>query len=133
MEKTILRAFDNLPGIQSPDNLKSDKKIYELRIYESPGLSAAKKKIQMFNEGGELQIFKSSGLQPIFFGETIAGRNMPNLQYLLAFESIETREINWTKFENNPDWIKLKSEPEYADLISRITDIILKPASFSQI
>lgn len=134
MEKTILRAFNYLPEIQLPANLKKNEtRIFEMRIYQSPGIAAAKKKIEMFNEGGELEIFKKTGLRPVFFGETIIGRDMPNLLYLLVFENMDTREKNWNKFENHPDWIKLKSEPDYADLVSSITDIILKPTICSQI
>jgi NIPSNAP len=134
MEKTVLRAFDELPEIRVPINLSSEEtKIYEMRIYKSPGLSAAKRKIQMFNEGGELEIFIKTGLQPLFFGETIIGRNLPSLQYMLVFANMEAREKNWAEFENHPDWKKLKTNPNYINIVSCITDIILKPASYSQI
>ena len=46
---------------------------------------------------------------------------------------MEIREKNWNEFENHSDWIKLNSEPEYKDLVSSITDIILKPTLCSQI
>ncbi len=134
MEKTLLRAFDYLPEIHVPDKQERNKvKVYEMRIYQSPGFAAAKKKIQMFDEGGELEIFKKTGLEPVFFGETIIGPDMPNLIYMLVFENMEAREKNWAEFENNSDWKKLSGKPEYAGLVSCITDIILKSASCSQI
>lgn len=134
MEKSLLRAFNNLPQIQIPDNLMTNSsRIYELRIYESASAVAARKKIHMFNEGGEIEIFKKTGLQPVFFGETIIGQQMPNLHYMLAFENMASRDKNWDQFRNHPDWNKLKSDPYYANTVSCITDIILKPTAFSQI
>lgn len=134
MEKSILRAFNQLPQILAPENLlKNDSRIYEIRTYESHSFLAAKRKIQMFNEGGEIDIFKKTGLQPVMFAETIAGLNMPNLQYMLVFENMADRDKKWGIFRDSPEWDKLKSDPYYADTVSCITDVILKPASFSQI
>jgi len=134
MEKTILRAFNSLPTIEIPmDILNNPNRIYEIRIYESPNAIAAKKKIQIFNEGGEIAIFKNTGLRPVLFGETIACAAMPNLQYMLVFNSMEERDKNWGLFVNSDGWNKLKQDPYYADTVSNITDIILKPTAFSQI
>ena len=58
---------------------------------------------------------------------------MPNLTYMLAFEDMTERDKNWDIFRNHPDWLKLKSDPQYKDTVSNITDIILRPASYSQI
>jgi len=134
MEKSILRTFNNLPQLMVPENLmKNDSRIYEIRTYESHSLLAAKRKIQMFNEGGEIDIFKKTGLQPVMFAETIAGPQMPNLQYMLVFENMTDRDKKWDVFRDSPEWDKLKSDPFYADTVSCITDVILKPAQFSQI
>ncbi len=134
MEKSILRTFNNLPQIEVPEYLlKKESRIYEIRTYESHSLLAAKRKIQMFNEGGEIDIFKKSGLQPVMFAETLAGPQMPNLQYMLVFEDMADRDKKWNVFRDSPEWDKLKSDPFYADTVSCITDVILKPTTFSQI
>ncbi len=134
MEKTIMRAFNELPTVEAPTNMmQNPNRIYEIRIYESSSAIVAKKKIHMFNEGGEIGIFKKTGLRPVFFGETIAGQQMPNLQYMLVFDNMEARDKNWDVFRNDPDWTKLKNNTYYADTVSCITDIILKPLAFSQI
>ncbi len=41
----------------------------------------------------------------------------------------------WQKFIKHPDWTALKSKPEYADkkILCGITNILLKPAPYSQI
>lgn len=134
MEKMIFRNFNYLPVIEVPTEMMGNSsRIYEIRIYESPGMVAAKKKVHMFNEGGEIDIFKKTGLRPVFFGECLAGADMPNLYYMLVFNNIQERDANWQTFIKSPEWAKLSKESYYADTVSGITDIILRPAAFSQI
>jgi hypothetical protein len=132
-ESSLLRAFSGMPELELP--VKSPNRVLQLRIYESPTVKAGQKKIEMFNDAGEIKIFREVGLHPVFFGQTLIGSRMPNLIYLLAFESEEELSANWRKFGAHPLWQKLKGMPEYADkkLVSKITNLILKPAEYSQI
>ncbi len=132
--KTILKAFTSLPEIQVPTQKKiNSPRIFQVRTYESPNLLAARKKIHMFNEGGEIDIFKKTGLQPVLFGETIAGDRIPSLVYILAFDDMTTLEKNWAAFRIDPNWIALKENPFYSDTVSCINDWIWTPTPFSQI
>lgn len=134
MEKSIYRAFDQIPTLEEPEDLMSIKdRIYELRTYESPSMVAAKKKVHMFNEGGEIAIFRKTGLRPVFFGECVSGDGMPKLAYMLAFKSLQDRDSNWSNFTKDPDWARISKDPYYKDTVSSISDIILRPAAFSQI
>jgi len=134
MEKTIMKAFTNLPEIQVPTQKKENKpRIFQVRTYESPSLTAAKRKIHMFNEGGEIAIFQKTGLQPILFGEVICGDRMPSLVYILAFDDFEAMNKGWSVFGNDPDWKKLSGDTFYAETVSRINDWIWTPTGFSQI
>ena len=65
MESSLMLAFKDMPKLEVPEK---KGRIFELRIYESHSIKAAKKKIDMFNEGGEIAIFRKTGLQPVFFG-----------------------------------------------------------------
>ncbi len=132
-ESTLLRSFEYMPKIEAPKKLVGKDHVIEMRTYESHSYIYAQKKIQMFNEGGEIEIFKKTGLSPVFFGETIAGPSMPNLTYMVAFKDMEEHDKNWKTFVESEGWNKLKKDPQYKDTVSNITDIILKPASFSQI
>ena len=87
----------------------------------------------MFNEGGEIDVFRKTGLRPVFFGETLAGPLMPNLTYMLVFDSEESQAEHWDEFRNHPDWLALREDKQYKDTVSNVTDFILRPASFSQI
>ena len=134
VESSLLVAFDELPTLQVPSQKKEGKpRIFELRTYESHSIKAGKKKIEMFNKGGEIAIFKKTGLQPVFFAETVIGPKMPNLTYMLAFDDMAARDAAWKAFISDPDWDKLKADPQYKDTVSNITDVILRPAPYSQV
>jgi hypothetical protein len=129
-ESSLMAAFSHMPKLEVPEK---KSRIFELRIYESHGIKAAKKKIEMFNQGGEIAIFRKTGLQPVFFGETLIGPKLPNLTYMLVFENMIERDKRWRTFGQNPEWRKLRSDPAYKDTVSNITDIFLRPTRYSQI
>jgi hypothetical protein len=130
MESSLMMAFKGLPQLRVPEK---KSRIFELRTYESHSIKAAKKKIEMFNEGGEIKVFLKTGLQPVFFGETLIGPKMPNLTYMLVFDDMTDRDAKWKVFGDDPEWKKLSGNPEYKDTVSNVTDIILRPTAYSQI
>jgi hypothetical protein len=129
-ESSLMAAFKEMPRLAVPEK---KARIFELRTYESHSIKAAKKKVEMFNEGGEIALFKKTGLQPVFFGETIIGPKLPNLNYMLVFADLAERDKNWAMFISDPGWKELSANPAYKDNVSNITDIILQPTSYSQI
>jgi hypothetical protein len=131
MESTLLLAFDHMPKLAIP--AKGPERLLQLRIYESANRAKNKKKIEMFNEGGEIRIFLKTGLMPVFFGEAIIGPRMPNLTYMLGFESKQEMDAAWKRFLEDPEWLKLKADPQYEDTVSNIINLILRPAAGSQI
>ena len=58
---------------------------------------------------------------------------MPNLTYMLVFEDMADRDESWKTFIDDPDWKTLSADAYYKDTVSNITDIILRPAPFSQL
>jgi hypothetical protein len=133
MERSLMRAFKGMPKVESAKKTVGDQRIMELRIYESHNYIKGQKKIDMFNDAGEIKIFRETGLTPVFFGETIFGKMMPNLTYMLAFKDMADRDKNWQTFVNSPGWASIKDLAEYKDTVSNITDIIMRPAGCSQI
>ena len=110
-------------------------RVFQLRIYESPSVAMGFKKIEMFNDAGELDVFRQVGLTGVFFGQSLVGSKMPNLTYMLGFESKQEQEAAWKRFGASPGWLKLKAMPEYADkrILCGITNLLLTPAEYSQI
>jgi hypothetical protein len=72
-------------------------------------------------------------MDPVFFGESLIGPKLPNLTYMLGFDDMDAKEKAWSKFRVDPDWLKLKANTYYKDTVSNITNIMLRPASCSQI
>lgn len=134
MENSLLRAFNVMPAIAVPPVGNRPPRIFELRTYESNNVKAGKTKIRMFNEG-EAAIFTRLGMAPVFFGETIVGRNLPNLTYMLSFDSLAARDKLWSAFGSDPEWQKLRAQPGYADaeIVSNISNSILRPLASSPI
>ena len=133
VERSLMRAFDGMPKVEPALKSVGKKRILEVRIYESHNYIKGQKKIDMFNNAGEIQIFRDTGLTPVFFGETIFGQLMPNLTYMLAFKDMNDRDKNWDKFRTSDGWAAIKDLEEYKETVSNITDIIMRPAGCSQI
>ncbi len=130
-ESSLMLAFDGHPKLTVPSDKES--RILQLRTYESHSIERAQKKIEMFNEGGEIEIFRRTGMNPVFFGESLIGAKLPNLTYMLGFDDQEAMDEAWAAFRAHPDWDKLKQDPQYADTVSNVTNILLRPAACSQI
>jgi len=131
IESAFMLAFDGVPQVQVPE--KTDGRLFQLRTYESHSQAKAFKKIKMFNEGGELAIFRKCRMTPVFFGETLVGGKLPNLTYMLTFPDMAAKDAGWKKFIGHPQWKTLSKDPEYKDTVSHITNIMLAPAACSQI
>ena len=84
----------------------------------------------MFNEG-EIDIFDELNFNGIFYGEPLAGANMPNLVYLTAFENMEDRDAHWATFSGYPAWLALKANSEYDNTVSKNDKRLLRPTSYS--
>lgn len=130
-ESSLLLAFDQCRKVEVPS--KMDTRIFQLRIYESHNAMMAKRKIEMFNTGGEIEVFRLTGIHPVFFGESIIGSRMPNLTYMVGFDDADAQKKAWDAFQKHPKWNELKDDPYYADTVSNITNLVLRPSESSQI
>jgi hypothetical protein len=133
IESSLLLAFKGMPRIEAP--ALSPGRVFQLRTYESPSAKTGLKKIEMFNDAGEIRIFREVGLNPVFFGQTLIGNKLPNLTYMLTFKSTDEQKAAWKRFIEHPDWKRLSSLPEYSDkaILCGITNLSLVPAEYSQV
>ena len=129
IERQLMYAFAGMPRVQIP---RTGQRMFELRMYESHNELKARLKIEMFNEA-ELAIFKKVGLDPVFFGETLFGSNLPNLTYMLGYRDEAEKDQVWKAFLADPDWVALKDQERYRDTVSTIVSRFLKPTGYSQI
>ncbi|MEP7279608.1 MAG: NIPSNAP family protein, partial [Bacteroidota bacterium] len=104
---------------------------YELRSYESPTENLHINKVHMFNEGGEIPLFKRLKFNAIFYADVINGSHMPNLMYMTSFENMEAREQHWKTFATDAEWKKLVALPEYQHNVSKAEIILCRAAGYS--
>ncbi len=128
---SLFLAFESCPQVTQVT--AAADRVLQLRIYNSYTIERNAKKIEMFEQGGEIGVFRACGMPPVFFGQALAGEKLANLTYMLAFASPAEKEAAWKRFLAHPDWQKLKADPQYKDTANKITNIMLRPSKGSQI
>jgi hypothetical protein len=107
MTASILEAAAYSPEVAIR---KHDKpRYFEIRQYHSPTWSQLRALHERF-AGPEIKVFHKVGIFPILYTSTLIGDNMPNLTYLIPFDSLAAREKAWNAFAADPDWIKARAE-----------------------
>lgn len=133
-ESIYLFAFKDMPMLRTPRfSTPPSARIYELRSYESATEAKAAKKIEMFNEGGEIKLFEKLGFNAVFFGEVLAGSTKPNLMYMTSFADQKSRDDHWNTFRNHPEWKVMSGLEEYKNTVSKINIFLLRPTDYSGI
>lgn len=132
IQSELLIGMDCQPITNIPDGtLNNADRVYELRLYESANERLGHKKVSMFNNG-EVPIFIDCGIESIFIGQALIGPQQPSLTYLTVYPSDDARKASWKKFRSHPDWKKLSGDPQYANTVSHIDKLVLKPKTYSQ-
>jgi|HubBroStandDraft_5_1064220.scaffolds.fasta_scaffold156589_2 hypothetical protein len=127
LNTTILEAAAYSPEIVAG---KSDKlRYFELRTYHAPTMAQLIALHQRF-AGPEVRVFHRSGIFPLFYASTLIGANMPNLTYLIPFDSLAAREKAWAAFAADPEWIKARQESiDKSGQIVSVSDIAIYRAT----
>ena len=130
----LYRAFAGMTRMELPafSKAKVATRIFEMRDYESHSERAALSKMAMFNNG-EIALMKDLGMSPVFFGQGIAGPNLPHLRYITCGADLAAHLAPWGKFGPDPRWVKLRDDPQYKDNTSKNTARFLAPTTYSQI
>jgi hypothetical protein len=132
-ESTLMQAFTTMPAVRLPKlQAGPSERIYELRDYEAATEKLGENKIHQFNNG-ELDIFERLGFNTVFCGQVIAGKKMPDMMYMTAFESKAERDAHWKAFGSDPGWKELNAKPEYAHNFMRADIYLLHPTAYSEI
>lgn len=129
----FIEGFRLAPNLMIP-NLKSswEDRVYELRSYEGASEKKYLKKVEMFNEGGEIDIFKRLNFNAVFYGEVLSGPTMPNLMYMTSFENMKDRDAHWQSFRDDAAWKELSAKKEYEKTVSKNVTLFLKARPFSE-
>lgn len=131
-ESIFMKAFSDMPQCAVPSfTTPANERIYELRSYESATEAKAAKKIEMFNQGGEIKLFSQLGFNAVFYGEVLVGSHKPNLMYMTSFSDKASNETHWKDFGAHPIWKKLSAMEEYKNTVSKLYSYLLHPTSYS--
>ena len=133
-DSSLHATVPTLPGVEKPTGPNAGAgRLFELRTYRSDTEAARRRKIEMFEAGGELALFRRVGLSTVFFGRDLVGGGLPSLTYMVVFADAAAREKAWAAFGEHPEWVKMRSDPRYADTVSRIDSALLRPTDYSQL
>lgn len=130
----LYRAFASMPRLEQPAFSKARvaTRVLEMRDYESHNERAALSKMAMFDDG-ETALMRDLGMSPMFFGQGIAGPNLPHLRYVTSGPSLEAHLEAWSKFGPDPRWKAMSSDPKYKNNTSKNTARFLTPRDYSQL
>jgi hypothetical protein len=105
----LLQAAGYSPEIEIRKEAPKTPRVFELRVYHSP---SARQLVALHERfaGPEIKIFHRSGVHPLFYSSTVFGPAMPNLTYLIPFDSLAEREKAWAAFGGDPEWTKVRAE-----------------------
>ena len=108
-QRVLLRATDFSQEIVPPAEKPQRPRVFEIRVYHSP----TERQLRLVHErfaGPEIRIFHRSGIHPILYADTLAGPDMPNLTYIIPFNSLGDREKAWDTFGADAEWLKVREE-----------------------
>ncbi|MBI5766442.1 MAG: NIPSNAP family protein [Verrucomicrobia bacterium] len=130
----LYRAFKGMPRMEQPvfSKNRTPTRVFEMRDYESHSERAALSKMAMF-DNGETQLMRDLGMSPVFFGQSIAGPNLPHLRYMTSGSDLAAHLAGWAKFGPDPRWKAMSGDPQYKDNTSKNTARFLVPTAYSQI
>jgi NIPSNAP len=135
IESTLLEAFPSQPKLISTTLKSNPEAIYELRSYESPTEKLNRLKVDMFNRGDEIGLFKNLDFQALFYANVLSGSHMPNLIYMIAFPNLASRDAHWKAFGSSAQWKNISNDPQYQNNISvsHVDSYLLQRTGYSDL
>lgn len=132
ISSTLMRAFPDMPKIRptTVEGARTDR-VYELRSYEGPTEAMYRRKVDMFNQGGEIELFETLGFNAVFYADVISGDKMPNLVYMTTFPNMEKRDALWKDFGSSDKWKEISSMDIYKNTVSHADIHLLYPTAYS--
>lgn len=132
VERIICKAFKFQTQFEKKSSLtKSPDRIFEYRSYESPTENAHLRKVHMFNEGGEITLFKRLNFNAIFYSKAIVGDRLPNLIYMTSFNNMADRDEHWKAFGASPEWQSISNMPKYMKSVNRNETVLMTARDYA--
>jgi hypothetical protein len=133
-DRRVVAATDYSPPLLEAVGKAKSPRYFEFRVYHSPTWKQLEALHERFS-GPEIKIFHRSGIYPILYGQTTFGPDMPNLTYLMPFDSLAAREKAWEAFRGDPEWIKVRADSiaKAGNIVTYTTRLIFEAEPYSPI
>ena len=106
--------------------------IYEQRIYKcfSGRLPVLLKRFEDFT----LDIWDRHGIRQAGFFTPLVGKSNLELLYFLQWKSMSDREVKWSAFRKDPEWLRRRADSEKdGPIVASIENVFYEPTKFSSI
>ena len=104
--------------------------IHELRIYHciSGQLPALLKRFDEIT----LSLWEKHEIRQVGFWTVEVGPSNQALYYILEWKDMGERDLKWTHFINDPEWLEKRAATEKdGAIVASVENIFLKPTTFS--
>ncbi len=130
----LLEAMPFSPEVAADSKPRKPARVFELRVYHTAKWRQLNGLAERFG-GPEIKIFHRVGIHPILYASTLMGPNIPNLTYLIPFDSLAAREKAWDAFGADPEWIKVRNESieKYGQMPSVIQIALYRATPYSPV
>ena len=106
--------------------------IHELRIYHcvSGQIPVLLKRFEEIT----LPLWEKHGICQAGFWTVEVGPSNHDLYYMLEWESMGERDLRWTNFTTDPEWLQKKAETEKdGAIVASVENAFLRPTTFSAV
>ena len=105
-------------------------RVFEIRTYTTEGKTGLDALVSRMG-GGESQLFAKSGMTNIgHFVAADAPKSDNTYIYIVAHENAEKAKASWSKFREDPEWVKLRSTATSPGQI-KVESVFVNPTNFS--
>ena len=105
-------------------------RVFEIRTYTTENKAGLDALVSRMG-GGESQLVAKSGMTNIgHFVAADAPKSENTYIYIVAHENAEKAKASWTKFREDPDWVKLRTTATSPGQI-KVESVFVNPTSYS--
>lgn len=117
-------------GRETPASAQSRSRVFEIRTYTTENKAGLDALVNRMG-GGESQLFEKAGMKNVgHFVAADAPKSENTYIYIVAHDSQEKAKASWSKFREDPDWVKLRATAASPGQV-KVESIFVNPTSFS--
>lgn len=117
-------------GREAPASAQGRNRVFEIRTYVTENKAGLDALVARMG-GGEARLFGKAGMTNIgHFVAADAPKSENTYVYIVAHESQDQAKASWTRFREDPEWVKLRASATSPGPI-KVDAVFVNPTSFS--